>query len=292
MIGEMESTYFQSIVLIRDKNKNTDVPLNTCSIQKVVSTYSNTKVPIFKLVVNTTPISRNNSYVVRYSCQSCNTQSEITLNLFMRKVNKHTTRCESCRNQDIDKCNTQSNFMKENFQKIIAGEYIKEIIKVKSSSLETHIQKSVDDYEMEDDDFKNIYFLKHLSIEDYVRVIPKILSFGNDKITELNDWNYFPTFRIYNQTRYTPMLIHKTENRTEKPHYIKFKCDNCECEFIHRDLEIVKNHIKILCQTCSLTNRVFHLRKKILKNGAKLKDIEIIIFLLDQDFQNINHFVF
>jgi uncharacterized Zn finger protein len=271
MIGEMELNYFQCIVTIRDKKIDKEVPLKDCSIQKISSAYSNTKIPIYKMIINTIPISRNNSYTILYKCQTCESEQEITLNLFMRKVNKSTTRCESCKNQETKKCENQSQFMKNNFHKIIAGEYAKiDEVKVKSVSLENHIKRSLEDWELEDDDFKEHYLLYHLTDDDFKRITSKIISVGNNKITSLEDWNYFSTYRVFNQTRYTPMLVHKNENRTEKPLYIKFKCENCECEFIHRDLEIVKNHLKLFCQSCSLVNRTFHLRKLNLKNGSTI----------------------
>lgn len=267
MIDDMESDYFKSIVSIRDKLNDIHIPIDNCSIQKVSSTYSNTKVPIYKLIIKTKPISRNNTIVICYKCLTCDIESEITLNLFMRKINKDIRRCEACRNKSEDKCKIQSNFMKENIHKIISGDYIKSQTKIKSKSLEEHILTSNEDYEREDDDFKMVYTLRHLTVDDFARIQSKIISIGNDKICSLESWTYFPAFRIYNQSRYTPMLIHKTENRTEKPIYIKFQCENCECHFTHRDLEVVKNHFKLLCQTCSLTNRIFHLRKMSLKNG-------------------------
>ena len=269
MIG-MESIYFKSIVSIRDKNDNSNVPLTSCKIQKISSTYSNTKIPIYKLIIDNKSISRNNSYLVLYTCQTCNIQNEITLNLFMRKVNKETKCCESCKNSQEIKCKNQSQFMKDNIHKIRSGEYINEVVKVKSNSLEEHLKKSKEDWDLEDENFKEHYFLHHLTDEDYTRVSCKIISISNDKIIKLNDWNYFPTYRIYNQSRFTPMLVHKTENRTEKPNYIKFKCDICECEYVHRDLEIVKNHLKLLCQQCSLVNKKFHLRKKTLNDGTSI----------------------
>ena len=269
MIG-MESTYFKSIVSIRDKKDNSNVPLNICLIQKISSIYSNTKIPIYKLIIDNKPISRNNSYLVLYTCQTCNIQNEITLNLFMRKVNKETKCCENCKNNEEEKCKNQSQFMKENIHKIRSGDYIKEVIKVKSNSLEEHLKKSNEDWNLEDESFKEHYFINHLTDEDYIRISPKIISISNDKIQSLSEWIYFPTYRIYNQSRFTPMLIHKTENRTEKPNYIKFRCDNCEGEYVHRDIELVKNHLKLLCQQCSLVNKKFNLRKKTLKDGTSI----------------------
>jgi hypothetical protein len=266
----MESNYFSLIRKVRDKLSDIEISLSSCSIQKITSTFSNTKIPIYKLVINNKPISRNNTFVVLYECQTCKLQQEITLNLFMRKVNKNTARCESCRNKDDTKCEKQSQFMKDNIHKIRSGEYIPIVNKVKSNTLEQHLQKSKNDWDNEDDEFKEHYLFTHLTDNDFARISSKIISIGNDKIKSLNDWYYYPTYRIYNQSKYTPMLIHKFEEQTEKPQYIKFKCDNCECEFVHRDLEVVKNHIKLFCQTCTLTNKKFHIRKMKLKCGDNI----------------------
>ncbi len=266
----METKYFQSIVSIRDKRTSAATDLTCCSIQKITSTYSNTKEPIYKLVINNKPISRNNSYMVLYTCMTCSIQHEITLNLFMRKVNKNTQRCESCKNKGEEKCKLQSEFMKQNIETIRNGEYIKQTLKVKTMTLEQHLQKSQVDWDNEDVNYTNQYFTYHLTEEDFTRILPKIVSVGNDKLTTLTDWYYYPTYRVFNQTRFTPMLIHKYEQRVEKPQYIKFRCENCDSCYIHRDLEVVKNSLKLLCQQCSLTNRMFKLRSMKLNSGKTI----------------------
>jgi len=266
----MESQYLTNIIHIRDKNTNALVLKDQCTIQKITSMYSNTKQPIFKLIIDSTPISRNNAYIVRFKCHTCDIEQEITLNLYMRKVNKNVTRCEACKNKNEEKCKNHSEFMKQNATNILSGTYNKVLTKVKQTTLEQHIEKSLTDWNEEDDDFKERYYLYHLTQQDYDRIRTKIVSINHGKITDIENWNYFPTYRIYNQTRFTPMLVHKHESLVEKPLYIAFKCDNCDVEFIHRDLEVVKNNLKILCQTCSLTNRTFHLRKKTLKNGEHI----------------------
>jgi len=267
----MESIYFSNIIYVRNKTSNDLVLKDRCSIQKIASLYSNTKEPIYKLVIDSKPISRNNTYTVKYKCQTCSTEQEITLNLYMRKVNKEITCCDSCKNRDPTKCNTHREFMKQNASNVIAGSYIKDdTVKVKTLSVEKHLEKSMGDWEIEDEDFKDKYFLYHLSRDDFERVRAKIISINNDKFRNISEWNYFPTYRIYNQTRYTPMLIHKTDGMVEKPLYLKFRCDNCDDVFIHRDMEVIKNQYKLLCQTCSLTNKTFCLRKYKCKDGSTL----------------------
>ena len=268
----MESIFFVNIIHVRNKIDNEIILKDRCAIEKIVSTYSNTKEPIYKLIIDTIPISRNNTYTVRHICQTCNVEQEITLNLYMRKVNRNITRCDACKNKDETKCQNQSNFMKQNASTMMSGSYVKTDVKVKvkSITLDKHLEKSLADWEQEDEDFKEKYFLYHLTNDDFERIQSKIVGINNDKFTTISDWNYFPNYRVYNQSRYTPMLIHKTDNCSEKPLYIKFRCENCDCLFTHRDLEVIKNHYKILCQECSFTNKVFCLRKFTLKNGNSI----------------------
>lgn len=267
MIGGMEN-YIQSIVTIRDKKEEKDINWKSLTIEKIVAKYSNTETPIFKLVLDGKAISRNNNFVLKYKCLTCEVQQEITLNLFMRKVNKDSVRCVSCRNSEETKRVNQSQFMKNNFSKVLTGEYEKkETIKVKSATLNDHIEKSRKDWDLEDDDFKDAYNLSHLSVQEFENIRNRITDIGNGKLKDLTDWIYEPYYRVYNQTRYTPMLINKNTNLVEKPYYVSFTCDNCGEGFQHRDLEIVKNKIKILCKDCSFCNRVFRVRQLKLTNG-------------------------
>ena len=267
----MESIYFTNMIYARDKKTNELVLKDRFSIKKITSIYSNTKEPIFKLMIDSTAISRNNTYTVKYKCQTCTTEQEITLNLYMRKVNREITGCDACKNRETTKCNTHREFMKQNATTVLSGSYNKEAtVKVKSFTVNKHLEKSILDWEQEDEDFKEKYFLYHLTQSDFERVRTKIISINNDKFRNISEWDYFPTYRIYNQTRYTPMLVHKTDNTVEKPLYLKFKCDNCDDVFIHRDMEIIKNQYKLLCKSCSFTNKIFCLRKYTCKNGATL----------------------
>jgi hypothetical protein len=262
-------SHFKTIESIREKTTERNIALENCSIQTLVAKYSNTKEPIAKMVINKKPISRNNSYLVKFVCPTCNTTREITLNLFMRRVSKNTTRCYCCMNEDTEKCEKQSGFMKQNMSKILEGDYVKSQ-KVSEKTLPEHLEFSMREWEKEDVEFINHYVLAHLSEEEFLRILPKIKGVGNNKIVNLEGWTYFPYYRVFNQTRYTPMLVNKKTNVLEKPQYITFECENCGNSFTHRDLEIVKNKLKIFCQGCTLTNRIFRLRTHITKNGTKI----------------------
>lgn len=267
----MSTEYLRSIVAVRDKNTGKDVSLESIDIKHIVAKYSNTKNPIYKLVIQTKEISRNNSYIVKYSCLTCGIHQEITLNLFMRKVNKNGRHCVSCVNKDKEKSEAQSKFMTENASNIIKGTYEKSSSKLKSLSLPEYLEKSQIDWDNEDDDYKDLYFRMHLSSDEFERIRHLIKGVNNNKLTNLSQWEYYPYYRIYNQTRYTPMLMNKCTNTIEKPYYVSFECESCGEIFTHRDLEVVKNKLKVFCRECSFTNTTFLIRNTTLKDGTKIR---------------------
>lgn len=261
--------YLDSIQKVRDKKLNADISSGTYTIQYIAAKYSNTKTPILKLVINGKEISRNNNLTITYKCITCSRMQEITLNLFMRKVNQGGIHCTSCVNHDESKCNTHSEFMKSNAKIIKSGEYNKPI-KPTSLSLSDYLLMSDKCWEDEDDDFKESYFNIHLTTEEFDRIRGKIKGINNKKITSIDEWVYYPTYRVYNQTKYTPMLVKIDENFVEKPYYITFNCESCGCEYTHRDLETAKNKIKMMCRDCTLTNKTFKIRKMGLKSGKSI----------------------
>jgi hypothetical protein len=233
----------------------------------ITAKYSNTKEPIAKLVIDKKSISRNNTILVTFQCPTCQTVREITLNLFMRRVSRDTKTCYCCVNKNSEKCQNQSEFMKQNMSSILEGTYTKKE-PVSKKTLEEYLNFSDKCWEKEDIEFQNHYNLKHISLDDFEGLRGKIKGIGNGKLTDLKGWIYFHHYRIFNQTRYTPMLIDVSNQIIEKPQYVTFECENCGCHFNHRDLEIVKNKRKLFCQQCSLTNRTFHLRSYKMRNGS------------------------
>lgn len=267
----MEQSYIQSIVAIHDISCQKEVKWTKLGIQDMIAKYSNTKKPIYKLVLDDKPISRNNNLLVTYKCITCTSINQISLNLFMRKVNREGCCCVVCRNLEESKRLKQSQFMKENATKVLSGEYIKKaIVKPKTMSLNDHLEYSYAEWANEDDDFRDDYFHHHLTQDDFERIRSRIKGIGNNKITDLSGWSYEPCYKVFNQTKYTPMMIQRNTEVVEKPLYISFACENCECIFIHRDLEVIKNKIKIFCKECSFTNKIFALRRHKMTNGESI----------------------
>ena len=111
-----------------------------------------------------------------------------------------------------------------------------------------------------DSDYIENYFLKHLTVEEFDILRPKIISFQRDKFQDLTKFIYYPCIRVYNQTMYNPKLYDTERDVIETINYVKYKCEKCSNVFVNRDLYIQKNKIKIYCQDCTLCNRSFKIR--------------------------------
>ena len=237
--------YIDAICAIRNKKTNTDVSHIPRVIQLQTHVYSNTKQPVPRFLLDNKVISRNNDLVVGYKCLNCGVQNEITLNLYLRKVVKQTRCCDACRAW-------------------MSGEKIPAVeTKWKDKPLSQRLEESEQDFLAEDTDFQAQYFLKHLTNEEFNRIRTKLKSVGQGKLTDLSMWEYIPYYRVWNQTKYTPMLVHKSNNQIEKPSYVSWVCDECEQEFINRVLEVQKNRLRILCADCGFCNRTFKVRSMI-----------------------------
>lgn len=233
-------------------DKNTSVEVSNYCIRDITNKYSNTKTPIKKMVIDNKEISRNNSYCVQYTCETCSLSSIITLNLYMRKINKNGKYCKNCRNYQDEKIIKQTETLRKTLQ-----EGKKEQEKL---SLRDKINKSLEDWNKEDDDFKNRYNLKYITDEEFKSIRNKIISVNNGANVLNEDWNYMYNFRINNQTKYNPMIINLKENLVCPIHYIKFECENCGEHFINRDLYIQKKRIKIMCKNCTFCNKTYKVK--------------------------------
>ena len=205
---------------------------------------------IGNLNVNTiVSIKKHNNLMCEYECMNCKRLNIVTLNNVSRKFKKNIFNCATCKEYE--------------------GLAIKDTKQIKVNLL-SRLQTNQLEFENEDDDFKKMYFRKHLTIEEFERIRERITSFQHDKFDTLSNFVYFPCVKIPNQTQYNPYLYDKTRDVLEKIIYIHFKCECCECVFFNRDLYIQKNKLKLLCNECNFTNNVFNIRSSVNFNNEKL----------------------
>ena len=257
-------------LIIKESNKewkNEDIT-SSFDIDKIAHKYSNTKIPLYRFFYNKAIITRNNHYIVTYQCLHCDAIHIVALNNILRKINKNITKCRICKELDEEKRKKQSEYMLNN-----------PILKSKNLSLTTNqqishtipstslppslIEKLVADklaFENYDDEFKENYFRRNMTYEEFEYIKKKIVSIQNSKFNLTDDLIYYPCVSISNQTRFCPYLYSLSRNCIEKIHNITLKCDNCNNHFISKDLHSHKNKIKALCKDCNLTNNIFKLR--------------------------------
>jgi len=92
IIGRMEAKYIQSIISIRNKNSDKNLEWKSLSIDKIITKYSNTNIPIYKLIIDDKVIPRNNSYLIKYKCITCKINCRELINADCM----HCYQCTNC----------------------------------------------------------------------------------------------------------------------------------------------------------------------------------------------------
>ena len=246
--------------------------LDTFSINKITHKYSNTKVPLYRFFFNNNNcsnfidyeeniITRNNHYNITYKCINCNSIHKVSLNNILRKINRNIINCRICKEYEELKRNNHSNYMLNyhSNKDIITKNNDKNII-IKHISLVDKLNNDKIKFDEYDSDFKDNYFKRNMDNNEFEYIRNKILSIQNKKFLMTDDFIYYPCVSISNQTRFCPYLYSKTNNIIEKIVNIELKCDNCNNNFISKDLHSHKNKIKALCKDCNLTNNIFKIR--------------------------------
>jgi len=217
-----------------------------------VHKYSNTGVPIYRFFLHNIVITKNNHYMVKYKCIKCSAIHNVTLNNILRKINRNIGKCRICKELDTLKRDKHSDFMKNKTHNKPPD---KPIITLKDKLALDELS-----FENYDDDFKDNYFRRHMTSDEFAYFRPKIISFQNKKFKMDSDFIYYPTVSISNQTRFNPYVYSEDRSCLEKLNYFELKCDKCGFIFISRDLQTHKNRIKIFCKECNFTNNIFKLR--------------------------------
>lgn len=264
----------ENIIEIKNKKTNELLDLTKLYIDKIVHKYSNTKLPIYRFIYNDNIIKKNNDYQIKHKCILCESIKDVALNNALRKINKNIIRCNTCRELEELKRQNQSCFMKDTFKN--HGKVIQKIRESQSQNKSITLLEKLE-YDKEifnnyDDDFKDNYFKRNMTIEEFNYIRPKIVSIQNGKykLNEDEDLVYYPIVSISNQTRFCSYLYSTSRNSLEKISGLIIKCDNCDSLFKSRDLHSHKNKIKAFCVDCNLTNNVFKVRSYTNLSGEKI----------------------
>ena len=235
---------FDSLVELRNKADHVLIPINKKELKFESSFYSSTKENIWHAFINDQKIKKTSEYLFTYRCLTCNKLNTCASTQFLRKIRQCKAKCFQCNNITLNTTDFPSKV---------------KIARIEKTYRELYEQSKIE-FDTYPDQYKNSYLLSHLSEEDYARIRPKIISFGNGKYTNLDDYEYWPIYKVNNQMKFSYVIydtINDTIFKTDQP---IIKCDNCEKDWRCKSLEIFKNCYKILCRDCKLCNRIFKLR--------------------------------
>ena len=267
---------------INKENKNIiqiweEQELEKFSINKITHKYSNTKVPLYRFFYNKNNcsnfidyeeniITRNNHYNITYKCINCDTIHKVCLNNILRKINRNINNCRVCKEYEEIKRNKHSICMikyhsaKNNDNNDKNDNNSNKFFNAKTINLLEKLNNDKIKFDEYDSEFKENYFKRNMDNSEFEYIRSKISSIQNNKFQMTDDFIYYPCVSISNQTRFCPYLYSKNNNNIEKIVNIVLKCDNCNNNFISKDLHTHKNKIKALCKDCNLTNNIFKIR--------------------------------
>ena len=236
----------ESLTELKNKNDNSIIPIVKKELKFESSKYSSTKENIWHVFINGNKIKKTSDYLFSYECLSCDNLNICASTQFLRKIRQAKSQCFQCNNIKLN----ESEYDRTPKTKVEKEE-------------KTYRQKYEDsllEFETYPDQYKNSYLLSHLSVDDYTRIKSKIISFGNGKLTDLDNYEYWPIFKVNNQMKFSYVFYDKIKDVIFKADQPIVKCDNCENNWRCKSLDKFKNCYKILCHDCTLCNRTFKLR--------------------------------
>jgi len=235
-----------SLIELKNKKDNSIIPIVTKTLKFETSKYSSTKENIWHVIINGNKIKKSSEYFYTYECLNCQELNTCGSTQFLRKIRQGKSECFQCNNIKLNETDYDRT--------------PKNKVEKEEKTYREHYENSKIEFETYPDIYKNSYLLSHLSIDDYNRIKSKIISFGNGKLSDINNYEYWPIYKVNNQMKFSYVLYDTINNVIFKANQPIIKCDNCESNWRCKSLEKFKNCHKLLCIDCTLCNRTFKLR--------------------------------
>jgi DNA-directed RNA polymerase subunit RPC12/RpoP len=193
--------------------------------------------------------------VVSYKCPNCSIINEILLKRFLQK---DTIKCRRCRENDDIKRKKQSDYIKKSFYEFgkVTPKDKKEIKNFKQLTNDELINLSSFEFDNESDEFKNNYFIKNITEEEFLKIKDKI----KIKNLDINKVIFYPYIKTTHSHKYSPKIMDEKGN-FHLLYNLTYICDSCGSEFNGRNIKNKAIQYKILCKDCYLCNRTFKIRK-------------------------------
>jgi hypothetical protein len=278
-----------SIVEIKNKKDNSSIPIKSKELKFESSKYSSVKNEIWHVFINGEKIKKTSDILIYYKCLTCDKPNSCASTQFLRKIRKGKTKCPQCHIIDLYQQRFEPAPLRGAMVQTVTGNLVEDssamrieifngvndrdrtqqattkpsqLISVENTkkSYQELYEISKQEFETYPDQYRNSYLLSHLSIDDYNRIKPNIISFCNGKNVDINNYEYWSIYKVNNQMKFSYVFHDKINDSIFKAHQPIIKCDNCEKPWRCKSLETFKNCYKILCHDCKLCNRIFKLR--------------------------------
>jgi hypothetical protein len=176
----------------------------------------------WKIYYNEENITKHSKYTIKFICPTCNNNHSFNTTQLIRRINKCSINCYLCRNEGNNNNNKLSLLERKN--------------------------ESINEFNLLDDEFKNRYYMYHLTDNDYERIKKNIDSFHNGRLNNLNNYEYWSVFKMNNI--FTSVIYDNLNNIIFKSHQPILKCDICNEKWRGKSIEMTKNCFKIICDNC------------------------------------------
>lgn len=242
----MRDKILESINKIKDKNTNDEINIISKELKFEVSKYSSKKEPIWHLIINNEKIKKSSNFLFYYNCCKCNNENCVGSTQILRKIRQNKSQCFQCNNIQL---NTQIYDRSKKYRP-----------EKKILSLKEQYENSKTEFLNYPNIYQETYFLSHLTDDDFSRIKKNIISLGNGKYKDLDNFEFWSIFKTNNQMKFTYVLYDKINDCIIKANQPIMKCDNCNQEWRSKSIEKFKNSHKILCKTCLCCNKIFKIR--------------------------------
>lgn len=188
----------------------------------------------FHLVYDGEKIRRKNNYIVSFNCMSCNRENIVNLNNFARKIEKNNKSCFNCDHNDNNNNNNIGNINK--FKSIDD-----KIINDKTAYFEMPLRKRL------------LYENKLMTPSHFENIKRYIISYNNDKFSDIDYTMYVPYYRPTESTKYfEPCFFDRNSDIVSRAINIKMWCHHCKHHFKIDSIRNVKKQFPIYCKMCEI----------------------------------------
>jgi len=221
-----------------DKKSGDDLDLSNVRIEKRQD--HEKKPPIYRFIHNDDVYNRRNHVMLKYKCFTCDRPNMCALNNVMNRINKGYKWCNVC-NDFLDSP--------------------EEVMRDK-------ITDDVNEFNLMPEEFKQRYWSRYLTQEEFDQFRPYILSIGKGRIKNVGNYEYIECATM-NEGRHNfmPYLYDPVNDVIERIGDVQLRCEQCGDEFVSKDFKRHKGRARMLCLACT-ANMPFCIKKKPFENIA------------------------